>query len=530
MSRRWGRCAARLVLAALLVPTACDGEGAGSTPTTALAIVAPPLEFVADRPLVEAVDAARARVEQAPDSRAAWLAWSMLLAAHDWRVEAAAGFARLEQLEPGEFRWPYLQAVLLATSDVAAALAALERALALDAAYAPAHVAHGRLLQDDGRDAEARAAFERSVALDARLLDGWLALGQLELQRRDPAAAEKALRRALAIDSQHPEVNGALAAACFALGRQAEADGHARTARLQAKKIYAADPRAAIESPPITAKDHIDAAVGRMQQGRADEAQALLERALAIDPTHAVAWTNLAHVQMGRRDNVAAERSLRESLRHTASAPTAALLARLLRGRGATAEALTFQRQAVDLDGDEVDYRRELAVQLQEARRHDEAAAQWEQVVAARPEDGGARRDGVRALKALAATARGAGDAGAVAAALRRALALQPAVESARELALLLATAPDDGVRDPAAAAALIAAHAAGRDRDAPWLEAEAAVHAAAADFGAAIDAAERAQRLYREAGNRAAVERCETRLAAFRAGRPLRLPLAADE
>jgi len=55
-------------------------------------------------------------------------------------------------------------------------------------------------------------------------------------------------------------------------------------------------------------------------------------------------------------------------------------------------------------------------------------------------------------------------------------------------------------------------------------------VHAAAADFGAAIDAAERAQRLYREAGNRAAVERCETRLAAFRAGRPLRLPLAADE
>lgn len=136
----------------------------------------------------------------------------------------------------------------------------------------------------------------------------------------------------------------------------------------------------------------------------------------------------------------------------------------------------------------------------------------------------------MRALKALAATARGAGDAGAAAAALRRALALQPAVESARELALLLATAPDDGVRDPAAAAALVVAHAAGRDRDAPWLETVAAVHAATADFGAAVDAAERAQRLYREAGNRAAVDRCEARLAEFRAGRPLRLPLAVSE
>jgi tetratricopeptide (TPR) repeat protein len=530
-----------MALAATAMLVACDGDGAGATDGAAGSIsgpgasapsrlVLPWLDNVADRPLVDAVNAACDRLEREPSSREAWLSWSMLLAAHDWRAEAAAGFARLEELEPEEFRWPYLQAVLLAASDREAALAAVERAVARDDRYAPAHVTHGRLLMDGGDDDAAKAAFERAVALDARLLDGWLALGQLALQQRDAAAAETTLRRALAIDSQHPEVNGALAAACFSLGRQAEADAYARTARLQARAVFSTDPRAAIDSPPITAKDHVDAAIARMQQGRAGEAQALLERALSIDPAHAVAWINLAHIQMGRRDNVAAERSLRESLRHTASASAAALLARLLRGRGALEEAISFQRQAVAQDEDEVDYRRELALQLQEAKRNGEAAAEWEQVVAARPAAGAPRRDGVRALKSMAAAARSNGEGGAVASALRRALALQSGVELARELAWLLATAEDPEVRAPEAAAALVLPHGEGRDSDAPWLEMLAAVRAANGDFGSAVAAVERAQELYRFAGNRAAVARCDARLAEYRAGRPLRVPLTVVE
>lgn len=500
-------------------------------PSAPAAAVVPDLTFVADAPLRSAVTAGAARLQQEPDSRDAWLSWSMLLAAHDWRPEAAAGFARLEALEPAEFRWPYLQAVLLATTDGGAALAAVERALALDQGYAPAQVTRGRLLLDAARLPEAKVALLCAVEQDARSLDGWLALGQLALQERDEAAAETALRRALAIDSQHPEVNGALATTCFALGRKDEAEAFARTARLQAKKVYASDPRAAIDSPPVTAKDHTDAAIVRMQQGRSDEAQALLQKALAIDPTYATAWNNLAHIQMGRRDNAAAERSLRESLKHTAAAPTAALLAKLVRGRGAAEEALALQQQAVALDEDNAELRRELALQLAERGRHAEAGQQWEWILAARPEDGGARREGVKVLRAAAAGARVGGDAAAVVAALRRALALQPeSAEVRRELALLLATCSDPAARDPAGAAALLVGPASAPADDPRWLETRAAVAAANGDFAGAIEMSEQALALYRAAGNRAAIERANARWVGLRKNEALVLPLAEAE
>ncbi|MSR48169.1 MAG: tetratricopeptide repeat protein [Planctomycetes bacterium] len=494
-------------------------------------IPAPDLTYVADAPLVEAVKAAAARLEREPQGRDAWLAYAMLLAAHDWRVEAAAAFARLEPLEPGEFRWPYMQGVLLATWNVPAALAATERALVLDSNYAPAHVTRGRLLLDFMRLDDARASLKRAIELDGRLLDAWLALGQLELQAGATAAAETALRRALAIDSQHPEVNGALATICFGRGQKEEAERFARTARLQARKIFLADPRAAIDSPPVTARDHTDAAIARIQVNRGDEAKALLEKAIAIDPSYAPAWDNLALVQIGRSEMVAAEKSLRASLAVTATAKTEALLAKVLRGRKLIDEAIAHQQRALELDGDNPELLRDLARLFVEARRHGDAATVWEQVIRIDKSDASARRECGKALRALATEERKALRPELLAQTLRRAVtALPTATDFARELAFLLATCDDDAVRDAGAALKLAEAAASGHDDDPALQDTLAAAQAASGQFEAAVATSTRAVALVRAAGNTERIERYQVRLDLYRRAAALRVPLSVTE
>src|SRR5690349_11096324 len=58
--------------------------------------------------LVEAVRAARQQVLRQPRSVVAWGRLGKLLRASDYFPEARACFARAEQLDPGDARWPYL--------------------------------------------------------------------------------------------------------------------------------------------------------------------------------------------------------------------------------------------------------------------------------------------------------------------------------------------------------------------------------------------------------------------------------------
>ena len=74
------------------------------------------------------------------------------------------------------------------------ALAALERAIALDATHVDAHVSRGNLLCDLARPAEALAGFDRALALDAQSAVAWLGRGNAlfliliwDMQRRKNA-------------------------------------------------------------------------------------------------------------------------------------------------------------------------------------------------------------------------------------------------------------------------------------------------------------------------------------------------------
>lgn len=81
------------------------------------------------------------------------------------RDTALASYAQAEALDPADFRWPYFSAILIAeTGAYEQALEVLQRALAIDAQYAPAWLWQGAWLLEAGRPDAAMQAFERAAA------------------------------------------------------------------------------------------------------------------------------------------------------------------------------------------------------------------------------------------------------------------------------------------------------------------------------------------------------------------------------
>jgi tetratricopeptide (TPR) repeat protein len=78
-----------------------------------------------------AVNAAAARIDEAPSSADAWGNYGMLLAAHQFTAEAVQAYAKANELAPGDWRWPYLKFVALEHTDPPESLAALRESARL---------------------------------------------------------------------------------------------------------------------------------------------------------------------------------------------------------------------------------------------------------------------------------------------------------------------------------------------------------------------------------------------------------------
>ena len=81
--------------------------------------------------LETAVNAAAARIDEAPSSADAWGNYGMLLAAHQFTAEAVAVYDKAHELEPRDWRWPYLKAVALEHVDPAQSIVALDESVKL---------------------------------------------------------------------------------------------------------------------------------------------------------------------------------------------------------------------------------------------------------------------------------------------------------------------------------------------------------------------------------------------------------------
>jgi tetratricopeptide (TPR) repeat protein len=229
------RAAAAWVLGLLLAAAA---GGTPAVPRPDLATVEPTLRGWLERAQAEVAALVAAG---APQAGAALGDLGRIYHVFGLEESAAEAYAGALELEPGEFRWTYLQAVLAHENAKAEeAEAGMRRALEL-APQAPAVLLRlGDLLLDRGQPEEARALYETVLAGDPDSAAALYGLGRALVALGDQAAAAQRFERALALQPEASAIHYPLAQVYRRLGR--EADSTRQLARRGPKPPSSPDP------------------------------------------------------------------------------------------------------------------------------------------------------------------------------------------------------------------------------------------------------------------------------------------------
>ncbi|MDE0660415.1 MAG: tetratricopeptide repeat protein [Gammaproteobacteria bacterium] len=209
-----GSRASPLVLGLVLFAAACSFEsGSDDPPRVAL--------DPADRELARFLDGLLDAALTNPGDAEARGRLAIGYEMNDFDDAAVVAYRQAEALDPREFRWPYFLALLAAgQGNPEAALDSLDRALALDADYAPAWLWKASLLRDLGDD-DAGTAYRRARELGEEV-HAVVGLAQLALRRSQPDDA-LALLESVERADWHPQVFRTLGRAYQALGRTDDA-------------------------------------------------------------------------------------------------------------------------------------------------------------------------------------------------------------------------------------------------------------------------------------------------------------------
>jgi tetratricopeptide (TPR) repeat protein len=155
--------------------------------------------------------------------------YGMLLQAAEYFDAAEPCYLNARTLAPDEIRWPYYLAHLYKSKgETDRAEAAFKQVLALRSDDVPTLVWLGRLLLDKGRPEEAEPLFAKALALMPRSVAALAGLGQADLARRDFAAAARHLEDALAMEPGAESLHSPLAMAYRGLGQMDKAAPHLR--------------------------------------------------------------------------------------------------------------------------------------------------------------------------------------------------------------------------------------------------------------------------------------------------------------
>jgi tetratricopeptide (TPR) repeat protein len=158
--------------------------------------------------------------------------------------------------------------------DGAAAVAAIQRALAVQPGYAPAHWRRGTYLYDQGDFDQALAAYQEAARLDPSFIGAWTGIARILLQRGEAPKAVELLERLRGESPEHAHVLSLLQAAYVQAGRPE--DAAAVPTVWMASASPGQDPWQG-DFRPYRARPLIERARERLERGRAQEALELLE-------------------------------------------------------------------------------------------------------------------------------------------------------------------------------------------------------------------------------------------------------------
>lgn len=545
-----------LTLAVAIAAATLLGCDPASPPQAGALLTQPPLPDLSglQPPLARAIEEAARVVELNPDDAAAWGKLGSIYVVHDFTAEAVVCLEQAAQRDPGEFRWPYLVGKAVLLDDHAASLSAFRRAHALRDDYAPLEALIGRALLLQGDLDAAEAAFRRALAINGLLVRGHLGLGQIALERGDFAAAVTALERARKLGGQSQELYWALEIAYRRHGdAAAAARAEAAAASATVSDELLPDPiyQELITTLGVSLARRNLRVTRYLEQGNTEAALDVWETAVRADPEWAdpVIKLGLLRAKLGDTDGAIEmlERGLRlDPERHLARSSLGGLLVK----NGAIDEGIALLRASAAAMPENPDARFKLAIGLARAGRRAEAIETLEQILELAPENPDARfaRGLLLAMEGqleeatadfeivvdleptrtdaytnLARALSQQGRFDEVASVLRSAHDLFPRqADITLALAWVLATAPDEPLRDGGAAMGLLDPLL--RKRRAPrMLDAYAAAQAATGDFAAAIRTADEAIAALRRTGPRGAatLAEVESRRALYARGEP---------
>jgi tetratricopeptide (TPR) repeat protein len=206
-------------------------------------------------------------------------AWGLLFVEKYNNAEALKSF---QQALNGDPQWAPAHAGMaraLAEENPPAAAAAAERALAIDAQLADAHLLLAELAIDNTRYDEARKHIDAVLAFNPSHLDARALVGGIAYVRDDRAAFDAELRRILAVNPAYGEAY------------RMAGDLAARHYRFEEAVALA---RQAVALDPTHARAHADLGMHLMRTGHEAEARRALDRAFRADPFDVVTYNLLA--------------------------------------------------------------------------------------------------------------------------------------------------------------------------------------------------------------------------------------------
>jgi tetratricopeptide (TPR) repeat protein len=376
--------------------------------------------------------------------------------------------------------------------------------------YAEAYANLGNALVKSGRIDEAIAKFELALKIQPDLTLVRYNLGNAFLQKRQFGEAIGHYQEALKAKPDFAQAHYNLAAALLEENQTDGAIWHLERA---------------IENKPDFAEAENNLGSALLQKGRVDEGVGHYRKALRINPEFAEAYFNLGNalLEKGRlADAVTAyEKATEITPRNVQFQSSLGVALAKIGNRG---DALSHLEAALDLQPNDWERHRLLGIAYAMDGRPRQAAKQFELALEIRRDDPGIEKDLAKALW----------QDGRVREAIvhyNNALkADPPLVDALKELALLLATTPDNALRDGKRASELaFRAWQLSNERDPVAGAALAAAYAERGDFANASKTAQRAMDLAASQGQTSLVETIRSNAKLYRENKPLRLARMSD-
>ena len=373
----------------------------GCTPTTAPSssdreVVPNPDVSKMEPKVAQLLKETRSLVVDDPTSVEAWSRLAMVCNVHSLYACAEFAYRRAYELDPKDFRHPYLLAQLLDDQgeDLDEAMTLYKHAVEMAPKYPTIPFRIGQLLARRGRNEQAKVAFLQATKLDPNSAAAHRELAQMLMKLDDLPGAMKHLERAAKLAPTDRATFSALAQAYARTGDRERAAAFADRSRRLPDVTRVRDPvRDPMQSLGASAGIYIQRGRKSLQASRFDEAIQTLRLAQEVRPddpdVRRLLGTALGRV--GRFDEALAEFDQAERL-GPPGADDHLNWGNIFLGIGDREQAISHFQEALRIDPGFINAHFNLALTLERIGRRPEAIEHYQRVVAADPKHRAARR------------------------------------------------------------------------------------------------------------------------------------------